>query len=212
MLRTLGFPTGSPWGTPRGRPMARERGASPRRTLHAWVEVQFPTYGWLAFEPTPERTNPIAQAYLSPTSEGCTGRKLPGRRAAVGRQGLGARSGPAVPGRGSPNGTLGIAATAVPARPGRRERRFPTGRVLLGLTALALLGAVLVPPAKLLRRRLRLALGRAPTRGSSCSRPTTCSPSGRPISDPGDRRARRCASTASDCEPARAPRTETWSG
>jgi transglutaminase-like putative cysteine protease len=33
---------------------------------HAWVEVPFPGYGWLSFEPTPSRTNPSAGSYQAP--------------------------------------------------------------------------------------------------------------------------------------------------
>ena len=38
------------------------------KDAHAWVEVFFPGHGWLAFEPTPSRPNPIAEpgTYLNP--------------------------------------------------------------------------------------------------------------------------------------------------
>ena len=38
------------------------------KDAHAWVEVFFPGHGWLAFEPTPSRRNPIAEpgTYLNP--------------------------------------------------------------------------------------------------------------------------------------------------
>jgi len=40
------------------------------KDAHAWVEVFFPGQGWLAFEPTPSRPNPIAEpgTYLNPTA------------------------------------------------------------------------------------------------------------------------------------------------
>ena len=41
---------------------------------HAWVEVLFPTYGWLAFEPTPGRSNPLAAEYSQPAAS-CSGSK-----------------------------------------------------------------------------------------------------------------------------------------
>jgi hypothetical protein len=35
---------------------------------HAWPEVYFKGFGWLAFEPTPTRFNPVAGDYTSPTA------------------------------------------------------------------------------------------------------------------------------------------------
>jgi transglutaminase-like putative cysteine protease len=35
---------------------------------HAWPEVYFKGFGWLAFEPTPTRFNPVASDYISPAA------------------------------------------------------------------------------------------------------------------------------------------------
>ena len=39
---------------------------------HAWPEVLIPDYGWLPFEPTPQKTNPVANEYLSPSKGDAT--------------------------------------------------------------------------------------------------------------------------------------------
>jgi transglutaminase-like putative cysteine protease len=36
------------------------------QNAHAWVEAYFPDFGWLAFEPTPTRSNPVANSYVIP--------------------------------------------------------------------------------------------------------------------------------------------------
>jgi transglutaminase-like putative cysteine protease len=36
------------------------------KNAHSWVEVFFPGQGWLAFEPTPSRSNPAALGYTAP--------------------------------------------------------------------------------------------------------------------------------------------------
>ncbi|MBA3552240.1 MAG: transglutaminase domain-containing protein, partial [Actinobacteria bacterium] len=68
MLRTLGIPARVAVGTTQGT-RDEESGVwhVTGKNAHAWVEVLFPQYGWLAFEPTPGRANPTADVYQSPT-------------------------------------------------------------------------------------------------------------------------------------------------
>ena len=67
MLRTLGIPARLAVGFTPGEPA----GSSDRLTVttenaHSWVEVLFPSYGWVPFEPTPSRQNVVAYRYLDP--------------------------------------------------------------------------------------------------------------------------------------------------
>jgi transglutaminase-like putative cysteine protease len=69
MVRELGLPSrvvvGFRQGTPNGTTYTVDS-----HDAHSWVEVLFPGYGWLPFEPTPRITNPIAQpgTYLNPAA------------------------------------------------------------------------------------------------------------------------------------------------
>jgi transglutaminase-like putative cysteine protease len=69
MVRELGYPARVAVGFRSGSPDG-ETFLVQSKDAHAWVEVFFPGVGWLAFEPTPGRSNPIGEpgTYLSPAS------------------------------------------------------------------------------------------------------------------------------------------------
>ena len=70
MLRLEGVPSRVAVGFTPGTSSATDPNLWRVSTLdaHAWPEVLIPGYGWLAFEPTPQKVNPIAAEYLTPTS------------------------------------------------------------------------------------------------------------------------------------------------
>jgi transglutaminase-like putative cysteine protease len=132
---------------------------------HAWVEVLFPDYGWLAFEPTPGRRNVVAYPYTDPSTVTCQ----PGPQGGCGTRARGPRGQPTnvrpgtlAPGFGAikeavrPGGLQGgvapgDGAAATPERSGPSPRQWLGIAVLLGLVLLAL-----VPPARAWRRRRRV--------------------------------------------------------
>lgn len=156
------------------------------KDAHAWVEVYFPGSGWLAFEPTPGRSNPIAEAgtYLNPLPAGADGAEggLTGQEGGLGGglSGDGVctsadggvlppllcrdaeNAGRTVRGSGAdlPPGFLG----RIPFAPAPDERGYsiPYRWILLSLAAVAGLLLVLVPIAKWLVRRRALRRSRAP--------------------------------------------------
>ena len=166
MLRTLGLPARVAVGFTQGeRSEADGLWHVTTNEAHAWVEVLFPEYGWLTFEPTPQRSNPIAASYnqpeplclnerqiLAPCSS-AEGQNEPGRPGG-GRNNrdlarpLHADSRAAV--KGGPLPTEREAVIAPPAF------RFPVELVLGALGALAGLLLLLVPPMRAVRRRVRL--------------------------------------------------------
>jgi len=71
MLRTLGVPARVATGYAMGE-YSSARGAYQvmGAAAHAWVEVYFPSYGWVEFEPTPARSvfdRPVGGSNLTPT-------------------------------------------------------------------------------------------------------------------------------------------------
>jgi transglutaminase-like putative cysteine protease len=77
LVRRLGYPARVAVGYRQGEP--RDGGfVVSTDDAHSWVEVYFPGYGWLPFEPTPGRANPIGEpgTYLNPrvpVTDGGTG-------------------------------------------------------------------------------------------------------------------------------------------
>jgi transglutaminase-like putative cysteine protease len=127
---------------------------------HAWVEVHFPTVGWMPFEPSPSRTNPIVLGYdRAPAQEEggetpTTGTTTTPSRRGAGQQGLidptpAIRGGRATCGpRQGCTDPLDPLPSPTSVISGRR------GFLLLGGVAVA--GVLLVPIVRALRRRLRL--------------------------------------------------------
>ena len=69
MARTLGLPSRVAIGFAGGDPF---RGGTDEfvvtsRNAHAWVEILFPLYGWVQFEPTPRSDSVVVPSYTSPT-------------------------------------------------------------------------------------------------------------------------------------------------
>jgi transglutaminase-like putative cysteine protease len=166
MLRTLGFPSRVAIGYTSGQqdPDTQMWHVSTTE-LHSWVEVLFPTYGWLAFEPTPGRQNPVANEYQHPSvscppgtpgcsaSDGGAGTDVPGT---VGNaNGLPPQL-QNVARREFPGGGLPLTALPPDEAVGEGGWHVPAGLVILLLLALCLVAALTVPPVRALRRRARL--------------------------------------------------------
>ncbi len=75
LLRSIDIPARVAMGfTPGTRVASTDRWIVRSDNLHVWVEVQFPTFGWLAFEPTQGRANPATASYLASAPIGGGGR------------------------------------------------------------------------------------------------------------------------------------------
>ena len=165
MLRTLGFPSRVAVGyTPGQRDPDTGAWHVTTSELHSWVEVQFPGYGWLAFEPTPGRTNPVANEYQHP-SESCP----PGTAGCPASSGGGVTDVPGTTGNagdlppqlvnlGRREFSRGLSLSPLPPSDatGGRSGRVPAGVVILLLLAVSLVAALAIPPFRALRRRTRV--------------------------------------------------------
>jgi TgpA N-terminal domain/Transglutaminase-like superfamily len=160
LARSLGYPARVAVGF---LPGDRNRDGSFRVTsddAHAWTEVYFGAeYGWLAFEPTPTRQNPVANYLVTPP----TGPRPD------------ANLGQAVQAQESPGPDRGASqrdnfefeprnrgATRPAFRPPPVEEPSTVRRLLPWILVAIAVALLLIPPAKALARRRALRRDRAP--------------------------------------------------
>ncbi|MEW6059759.1 MAG: transglutaminaseTgpA domain-containing protein [Actinomycetota bacterium] len=170
MVRELGLPARVAVGFLPGTRLGTTFTVSTEQA-HAWVEVLFPGYGWLPFDPTPGRANPLATpgSYLNPrVPETCPpGRPNCGTGAeASATERMGPVTGPALK-LLQEDGFIGQTSFR-PPRVGTQAQQsggFATLYRLLIICLLALGGLLLVaiPAVKAVWRRARLGGGREPT-------------------------------------------------
>lgn len=173
MLRALGIPARVAVGYTRGTAVG-DTGLWQvnARDAHAWVEVLFPRYGWLAFEPTPGNWSGVSSYDFPPASfisvggvnlgnaDQCVGLSRVGRNGFV--LGDPCQSGVTNSGKGTgQGGGLNPPSRTRPFNPsagvrggGTADSRAPWLWILIALASLVGLLLLLVPAVKLGRRRL----------------------------------------------------------
>jgi hypothetical protein len=164
MVRSLGFPSRVAVGFTAGTFDAQARvWHVTTKDAHSWVEVRFPTYGWLAFEPTPGRTNPIAAGYQHPaiacaSGSGCSHTGSAGGSHAPGTSGSAGNLPGQLRNLSRREFQTGLALTPLPPIKvaDANRRRVPIGIVVSFLLGMTLLVALSIPPVRALRRRAHL--------------------------------------------------------
>ncbi|HJS25925.1 MAG TPA: DUF3488 and transglutaminase-like domain-containing protein, partial [Actinomycetota bacterium] len=181
MVRTLGYPARIASGFQAGTETEDGTFLVKSSDAHAWVEVLFPDFGWLAFEPTPTRgLRPAAlvDTYLNPAAPAET---TPGGEAGPGQElGPGGPAGPEcrnVPGQlcnsdflnpGAAGGVdalpPGLTQGTGPPPPLEDESGYsvPYRLILLGLLVLAGILLIVIPIVKASARRVLLRRSREP--------------------------------------------------
>jgi transglutaminase-like putative cysteine protease len=155
LVRSLGYPARVVVGFTQGSAAGEGLYSVTTEDAHAWVEVFFPGYGWLPFEPTPRRSNPQAASYglVAPNPclrDGCVNGAGPGGKGAGGPRGL------------EPGGSGAAPATPATPEAPTTPAPVPLRPVLLVLLALTLGLLLLLPPVKAIRRRGHVARAREP--------------------------------------------------
>jgi transglutaminase-like putative cysteine protease len=84
MARILGYPSRIAVGYLPGSRSGSDTYTITQQNAHTWPEILFPGYGWVAFEPTPGRNNPVADSYLFPGPSGGGGTPTGGAETATG--------------------------------------------------------------------------------------------------------------------------------
>ena len=158
MLRSLGIPARVAMGYGSGTLVGDNTWGVMTTDLHAWVEVPFQGYGWLPFEPTPGKSNPVMTTYMSSSSSSGGCRESTGNCSTGGttKNHKGSGKNPTVQGREGAAGNFNnrpISPGTASSAPGRR---VPSGEVLGWLVVAGVLVLAGIPLVRWFRRRRKL--------------------------------------------------------
>ena len=158
MLRSLGIPARVAVGFTRGN---YDEGSGlytvSSHDAHTWVEVRFPTYGWIPFEPTPGPRNPAAATYQPRVSTegpaGCRGPEC--SRGETPNQPTNVHENQQM-GADDLGNTGGAPLPPLPTVTAPATSPWTPQRLLWIAVGLAALGLLMVPPFRAWRRRRRI--------------------------------------------------------
>jgi hypothetical protein len=156
LVRALGIPARVAVGFTQGTEVAPEVFEVSTKDAHVWPEVYFGEFGWIPFEPTPTRNNPVG-GYLGPGGVGATEEGGgPGGAGGPGGPGIGQRGQfEAQPDSGAREASATLPEITIP----RPERPFPWGGLVLGLLATAAVVMAFAAVAKAIARAMALRRG-----------------------------------------------------